>query len=49
MISPKNVQKRWSFEARDGRQAEESRAATREVTLRTMNLLVFDVVSVPSL
>lgn len=49
MISRKNGRKDGSFEAGDGRQAEGSRAVIREVTQGTMNLLIFDVVSVPSL
>lgn len=47
--SPKLEQKgQRCFEARDGGQGEGTRAMTREITLGTMNLVTFDVVSVPS-
>jgi len=49
VTSPKPDQKRRRrFEARDGGQAEGTRAVTRDVTLGTMNLVTLDVVSVPS-
>lgn len=48
-ISPKPEQKgQRCFEARDGGQAEGTRAMTRDITLGAMNLVTFDVVSVPS-